>query len=213
MRQKDTERIGLHVAHLGRCAYREIQVGVINMSEAEQMKNMGYAVELFIKGSESEDIQHLFKETNSILADIDAKPHISLAVFDEVDIPKLCVILHDFAARLEQLTIRFSSIGLFPGTENIVFLAPVVTESLISAHAILHRYLADANMKCHSYYLHGAWVPHCTITAEEPLEKSIESIQKIHSAQVLGEYHFDSIHLVKFRPVVSLASFKLGNGK
>lgn len=200
------------MAHHGKKAYREIQFGVINMSEAEKMKNMGYAVELFIKDNESKTIQHLFKETNSILADIAAKPHISLAVFDEVDIPKLCIILHDFAARLTPLTIRFSSIGLFPGTENIVFLAPVVTESLISAHAMLHRYLADADMKCHSYYLPGAWVPHCTITAEESLTQAIESIQKIHSAQVLGEYSFDSIHLVKFRPVVSLASFQLGNG-
>lgn len=200
------------MAHLGRYAYKEIQFGVINMSEAEQMKNMGYAVELFIKGSESEDIQHLFKETNSILADIDAKPHISLAVFDEVDIPKLCIILHEFASRLEPLTIRFSSIGLFPGTENIVFLAPVATESLISTHAMLHRYLADADMKCHSYYLPGAWVPHCTITAEESLAQAMETIQKIHIAQVLGEYSFDSIHLVKFRPVVSLASLQIGNG-
>ena len=168
---------------------------------------VGYAVELYFKSGESETIHRLFKTTNSILADIDAKPHISLAVFDEVDIPRLCVILHEFAARLEPLTIRFSYIGLFPGTENIVFLAPVVTESLISAHAMLHRYLADADMKCHSYYLPGAWVPHCTITAEELLAQATETIQKIHSAQVLGEYHFDSIHLVKFRPVVSLASF------
>jgi 2'-5' RNA ligase len=183
------------------------------MSETKQMKNVGYAVELFIKLDESESIQRLFKETNSILADIDTRPHISLAVFDEVDIPKLCIILHDFAARLEPLTLRFSSIGLFPGTENIVFLAPVVTELLISAHAMLHRYLADADMKCHSHYLPGTWVPHCTITAEEPLEKSIESIQKIHSAQVLGEYSFESVHLIKFRPVVSLASFQLGNEK
>jgi len=174
------------------------------------MKNIGYAVELFIKEDETEAIHRLFRETNSVLANIDAKPHISLAVFDEVHIPKLCVILHDFASRMEPLTIRFSSIGLFPGSENIVFLAPVVTESLISAHAMLHRYLTDANMKCHLHYLPGAWVPHCTITAEEPLEKSIESIQKIHSAQVLGEYSLDSIHLVKFRPVVSLASFQLG---
>lgn len=54
------------------------------MSENEQMKNMGYAVELFIKEDESEAIRRLFKETNSVLADINAKPHISLAVFDEV---------------------------------------------------------------------------------------------------------------------------------
>lgn len=173
---------------------------------------MGYAVELLLRDDESQGIRTLFSTTRSVLADIGTTPHISLAVFDDVDVPCLSRIVQAFARRTAPFTLRMASVGLFPGTENVVFLAPVVTQSLLQLHAALHDQLAAHGMACHPYYLPDVWVPHCSVSVEEPLDRSLDMIKAIHDANVLGEYTIDTVTLISFRPVVTLASFHLGNG-
>ena len=172
---------------------------------------MGYAVELYLRDDESQDIRRLFTTTRSVLADIGTTPHVSLAVFDDVEVPSLTRIVGDFAARTSPFTLRMSSVGLFAGAENVVFLAPVVTESLLQVHAALHDLISAKGLSCHPDYLPGAWVPHCAVTVEEPLDWSLDTIKAIHDASVLGKYTFDNVHVVQFRPVVTLSSFRLGN--
>jgi hypothetical protein len=105
-----------------------------------------------------------------------------------------------------------SSVAAFPGPVNVVFLAPVVTGTLLTLHASLHNQLTAEGLSCHPYYLPDAWVPHCAVTVEEPLGRSLDTIKAIHAADVLGEYTIDNVNVVEFRPVVTLASFDLGNG-
>jgi 2'-5' RNA ligase len=173
---------------------------------------MGYAVELFLRDEESQAIRRLFSTTRSILADIGTTPHVSLAVFDDVDVPKLTRIVRVFAARTAPFRLRMASVGTFPGQENVVFLAPVVTGSLLKVHASLHDQLEAEGISCHPYYLPGLWVPHCAVTVEEPVGRSLDTIKAIHEANVLGEYTMDNVNVVKFRPVVTLSSFDLGSG-
>lgn len=172
---------------------------------------MGYAVELFLKDDDQcQAIRQLFATTGSILAQIGACPHISLAVFEDVDTAKLIGIVKSFAAQTPRMTVRFSSVGLFPGLQNVVFLAPVVTSRLLSAHEALQRQLAEDNLLCEPCYCPGSWVPHCTITVEEPFEDSLNTIRQAYDREVLGEYEIDRVAVVEFRPVVNLAAFRLG---
>lgn len=168
---------------------------------------MGYAVELFLKDEEAKAIRRLFSTTRSVLADIGATPHVSLAVFEDVDVPKLTGIVRTFAARTAPFKIRLSSIGIFPGQANVVFLAPVVTENLLKAHASIQEQLAAEGLSCHPYYSTDLWVPHCAVTMEEPLSRSFDTIKAIQDSNVLGEYTIDNVNVVKFRPVVTLSSF------
>jgi 2'-5' RNA ligase len=173
---------------------------------------MGYAVELFLRDDESKAISELFSATRSILANIGTTPHISLAVFNDVDVPKLTRIVRTFAACTAPFAMRFSSVGVFPGEENVVFLAPVVTASVLELHASLHEQLAVEGLSCHPYYLPGEWVPHLAVTMEEPIIQSTETIKAIHDADVLGDYTIDNVNVVQFRPVVTLSQFRLGLG-
>ena len=173
---------------------------------------MGYAVELFIERDRAQAIRRLFSATRSVLADIGTTPHVSLAVFDDdVNVSTLATIVRAFAAQAAPFEIRFSSVGLFPGPKNVVFLAPVVSASLLATHARLHSRLRDEGLICHPCYLPGAWVPHCAITLEESMAQSLGTIRRIHEADVLGEYAIDSVSVVRFRPVVTLSSFRLRN--
>ncbi|MBI4766862.1 MAG: 2'-5' RNA ligase family protein [Deltaproteobacteria bacterium] len=172
---------------------------------------MGYAVEMFLRDEESPAIRQLFSTTRSVLADIGTTPHVSLAVFEDVDVPKLIQIVRGFAARIASFRLRFSSVGTFPGRENVVFLAPVVTGVLLRVHTSLHEQLAVQGLSCHPHYLPGLWVPHCAVTVDEPIGSSLNTIKAIHDANVLGEYTIDNVNVVEFRPVVTLASFGLRN--
>jgi 2'-5' RNA ligase len=170
---------------------------------------MGYAVELFLNADESKAIRRLFSTTGSVLADIGTTPHITLAVFKDIDLAKLEPIVHSLAESVAAFRIRFSSVGLFPGEDNVVFLAPVVTSALLELHGALHVRLQAAGMSSDPYYLPEAWVPHCAITTEEPAVQSLETIRQVCDANVLGDYTVEDIHVVRFRPVVTLTSFRL----
>lgn len=173
---------------------------------------MGYAVEMLLRASEAQVIRELFTKTGSVLAGIGTSPHISLAVFDDVDVPKLTAVVEAFAQDTPPFKIRFSSIGIFPGKDNVVFLAPVVTPFLLSIHKSLHDQLVTQGISCDAYYLPGAWVPHCAITVEEPIAMTSDTIRKIHEHNALGEYEIDQVAVVKFRPAVDVARYSLTKG-
>ena len=170
---------------------------------------MGYAVELALDKPDAEPLRNLFELTNSIMLELEAIPHVSLAVFEEVDTAKLVNVVGAFAKETQPFCLRFSSIGIFPGEENVVFLAAVVTEELLRLHAELHERLNAARLDSDPLYQPGAWVPHCTITMSEPLGESLETIRTIHGQEALGEYRVSEIQVIEFRPVVNLASFQL----
>ena len=173
---------------------------------------MGYAVELSLEDPAAEAIRRLFESTDSLMSRIAASPHISLAVFENVDPSRLIDVVRPFADNTKAFGIRLSSIGLFPGNENVVFLAPVVTTELLTVHKTFHDRLGAAGLSGDPHYLPGIWVPHCTITQEEHLSDALETIRSTHGAKVLGEYRISEVQVIEFRPVVSLASFRLSEG-
>ncbi len=170
---------------------------------------MGYAVEMFFEETGSQPIRRLFDSIDSPLPKIGALPHVSLALFDAVDVSRLIDVSGAFAHNTCAFGIRFSSVGLFSGDDTVVFLAPVVTDELLGLHRSFHMRLEAAGLCSDPYYAPGYWVPHCTITIEEPLPGAFDTIETIHAAKVMGEYLVSSIHVVEFRPVVDLASFDL----
>lgn len=173
---------------------------------------MGYAVALFLEDPAAKAIRKLFQQTDSLMSRIGASPHVSLAVFDNVDTSRLIPVVRSFAEKTQSLNLRLSSIGVFPNDDNVVFLAAAVTTELLALHKQFHDDLKTAGLSSDPLYLPGAWVPHCTITMEQTLPHALETIQIIHAEKVMGEYPISEIHVVEFRPVVSLASFKLDKG-
>jgi len=171
---------------------------------------MNYAVELFVKQDQAQPIRRLFRDTGSILTELGASPHISFAVFPDVNMGRLTPVVQRLAEQTAPLTVRFSSIGMFPGKRNVVFLAPVATPALLEAHAFFYAKLKEQSLPCDPYYLPGAWVPHCTITMAEPIADALHAIERLHGANALGEVVLDEIHIVRYSPAESLAAFRLG---
>ena len=112
---------------------------------------MGYAVELCLEDSTTEAIRKLFELTDSLMLQIKASPHVSLAVFDNVDTLKIIEVVRSFAENTQSFNLRLCSIGIFPGEENVVFLATVVTNDLLMLHKSFHDKLKAAGLSSREF--------------------------------------------------------------
>ena len=117
----------------------------------------------------------------SIFSTLGASPHISLAVFEQYNPERLHALMKKLAASFPPTPFRLSSIGTFPGKEGVLFLAPVVTDSLLEIHNRVHRALDKVVESSWVYYFPGGWVPHCTLSIRltwKKLAKGIELLRR-----------------------------------
>jgi 2'-5' RNA ligase len=95
------------------------------------------------------------------------RPHVSLAVYGQLDVERFRSALTAFAAGRAPLETTLASWGVFPGAEAVVFLAPVVTREMLALQEDFLARFAEFGAPPH-YYGPGAWVPHCTLAAGLP---------------------------------------------
>lgn len=144
------------------------------------------------------------------------EPHVSLAVYDDegvVDSAALMALVEGFATSEAPLTIVFSSLGIFPTEENVLFLAPVVTPRLLRLHARWHEHAAVLAPACWDHYVPGSWVPHCTLAVRWPAALLIDAVGQLWASwsPLAGELR--ELALVHAEPVETLAEYPLtGSG-
>ena len=91
---------------------------------------MGYAVELFYDHESEIAVRKVWDGAGealgrSSLSNMGARPHISLAVYnDDLDPAGFPEKLQEFAESTEPFEFRLSSVGTFPGNEGVVYLSP-----------------------------------------------------------------------------------------
>lgn len=177
---------------------------------------MGYAVELYFNSQIEKrvrDLRHTLVEQgiSSTLDKLGDRPHVSLAVFSDVDFDKLASLAEKFANEIEPFEFQLSAISTFPTDENVLFLSPIPTNQLLNCHHDFHHRLTKAELTPLLYYVPENWMPHCSIEMDIPnkqLTKAMEVCKKSFTP-LLGQ--FQEIGIVKFRPVKPLASWSLGN--
>jgi hypothetical protein len=82
---------------------------------------------------------------------------------------------------------------------KIPFSCPVVTMDLLTLHNNLHKRLQQNDLQCSPNYLPGSWVPHCTITMDEPWDNCIKNLELIHGLGLLGDYQFNRMDVVEIK--------------
>ena len=160
---------------------------------------------------------HLSKTTDRLRQDLlvrapnaekqlDYPPHITLAVIEDGE--RVDPMIQQLAAACQntgQLKIKMSHFGIFSGIPSYVFLAPVVTQSLLA----LHENIAEAvrGQQIREHHLVGSWVPHVTVaTLKGKPEMALEAAMRNFDHH---DGHITAIELVQFPPVEILASFPL----
>ena len=146
---------------------------------------------------------------NTVMLDVGAQPHISLAVFEDLDPKALGADLSRFAEVTRPLSLDLAFAGTFPTTEGVVFLAPVVTQELLEVHRRFHSLQRDRGVDCVAYYRPGRWVPHCTVAIDVAPDKMGAALELCVQSEAFGTVELDEVSLIEFRPVREIYTFPL----
>lgn len=126
---------------------------------------MNYAVELIFDDESQNVINRLRKllEDHGVHDEAVKLNHISIGDYSTDDIEGLKAGVLEFANRIRPFGITLCPVGTFMTAENVIFLAPVMTEELKSVHDKFVGFMSGFDGELNPYYDIDKWVPHCTI--------------------------------------------------
>jgi hypothetical protein len=90
-------------------------------------------------------------------------PHFSWQVSENYDWLKLEPILVELAQKTAAFQVRTAGIGVFTGSNPIIYLALVKEANFLHIHQWLCDHVSLAGMNFNPYYLPTAWMPHITL--------------------------------------------------
>ncbi|OPL18517.1 MAG: hypothetical protein AVO35_04085 [Candidatus Aegiribacteria sp. MLS_C] len=104
------------------------------------------------------------------------KPHLTLAIWEDLDPDLILDDLRDFAKTHRAFPVTFSTVATFGRESGTVFLGPVFTPSLLIVHEQLYRIFGAVKDLSAGLYRPGSWVPHCSLTIGLPPESMPDAI-------------------------------------
>lgn len=139
----------------------------------------------------------------------DDPPHVTLAVLpDGADAPAALATASHLVARTPVPPITLASLGLFPGPQPVLFLAPVVTAALLACHAdAMARLPRDA---VHPHSRAGTGFPMVTL-ATGPVEAPA-LLAALEAAQLPMTAALERLGVVRFPPACILSNTLLPTG-
>ncbi len=142
------------------------------------------------------------------------RPHLTLAVYDVIDLQPLLPRLDSFARGLRPMAIRFASIGIFAaGGRATIFLAPVANRVLLDLHDGFHREFADCLDRCVAHYRPAYWVPHLTLAQDVENADLPPAVARLADIVVPFAAALDVLSIIRFMPVERIGHFALGAGR
>ena len=177
---------------------------------------MPFAVELYMGDPAAIAVRQLWQSLvqegipSQPLA-LGARPHISLCVYESLDPPLVAKKLKIFARQFEPFSFVLESVDTFPGSNGVVFLAPLLSDGLIQAHRRFHKEFDRYRATASPYYLPKNWQPHCTVAEDLSSEQVSHAIEVCRKAHLPIRGQFVQISLIEFRPIKEVCLFALGN--
>lgn len=162
---------------------------------------VGQAVELYFDVDAQARVLAEWDRIGSGLAELGARPHVTLAVFRPPTDPGPVIDAIDrWVAHEAPMEVSLQSVGMFDA--GVVFLAPVASASLIAAHARFHDLLGDVERW--DLYLPGRWVPHCTMAIGLDRAGQARTAAELLDGNGLGPARIERVGFVEYNPVRSL---------
>lgn len=135
-------------------------------------------------------------------------PHITLAIYERIELPILLAAFADTVAAGQAVRLRFDDICQFGDGSPVVWAAPGPDAGLDALHRALHGAIDPA--RCHPHYRPGAWVPHCTLASGIAVHRLDEALGALKASFQPFEVLFDIADCLTFPPVRPLARRCLG---
>ena len=178
---------------------------------------MPFAIQLFFDPASDTAVRSLWAELASTevpfpLRDSGNRPHVSLAIYSELNTAVCAGLLNSFAETRSPLALSIASLGIFPGEQAVVFLAPIVSSSLMDLHRQVHQLLQDTGTLPSTYYLPGHWTPHCTLATRVPPHFLSQAVAIGLGMSFPLPISIEEIGVIEYTPVNHLFSFRLTGG-
>ena len=175
---------------------------------------MTYAIEMFFDNETEDKIMSLAKKIadaglSTKYLEWKTRPHVTLAIFNDVDEDKCRKLLERFAKTHNAFPAFLDSIGMFNDTKTI-FLSPTMTRSMYDLHSELYALMNEFDSQGWEWYQPDGWVPHCTIalTSEDEENTFYQASNLILREFEKLEGLYNSVGLVKITfPVEELVTF------
>lgn len=175
---------------------------------------MPFAIELALDAASAAVVRHVWRELETAgltyMARSGAHPHLSLGIWDTLDLPGFRTALAAFAWEIEPIDVMLAHVRTF--STGAVFLAPEADPRLAALHAGFHRRFAHLGTGAWDYYVPGSWVPHCTLAMDLTEDLTPTALAIARRAPLPLTARLDRIGIVAFRPVTQLCAFDLGVG-
>lgn len=165
-------------------------------------------VELFFDASSESQVRGLWDEFASFgypfMRDSGARPHITLALCESVDVSGASKLLDRFAAATPSFAVSLSSFGVFPGAQSPAYLAPKVTSELLDLHACFLMEFSAVGRDFSPLYSPQQWVPHCTLTPDLSPQHLGSALEVCRSSGLPLTCTISEIGLVEYWPCKQL---------
>lgn len=177
--------------------------------------SQGYAIELYFDPALENQVLKAWnmlarRQISTQLIEIESRPHLTLFSSPYVDISKVESILRNFAMKSEPLSVCFSSIGSLPNDNNVLFLGPTPSLSLLQFHSQLCDAMKKEGIEIAEEYLPDTWFPYCAVAEEAPKARMAEAFTVLRDLKMPVSGYAMDISLVEYPPVRELVSLTLG---
>jgi 2'-5' RNA ligase len=173
---------------------------------------MPYGVMLYFDDQTEKTILNIWQslaENNlsSGMLDAGIRPHITLAIYEELDCRSCENVLTKITTKTASLPIQFTHLGIFTNPEPVVFASPLVTKELLDFHKDLQARLANEGKNPWELYIPGQWVPHCTLSLGYKIENQAEIIRICQTMSLPMDVRAVQLGVVNFKPVKDLFNY------
>lgn len=132
---------------------------------------MTYAVVLYLDNETEGKVMSLIQKLadnrlSTKFLEYKVRPHVTLAMFHDIDEIKCVELLRDFAKERKALPAHLDSVGMFNDTKA-VFINPTMTRNMFQFQSDVHEALKGFDTRGFEWYLPDGWVPHCAVAMNE----------------------------------------------
>lgn len=109
------------------------------------------------------------------------RPHVSLVVADRITRAQASAATEPLSGAAD-LTLRLSSVAVFPGRSGVLYLSVVPTLRLLRLHHEIHARLVGSGVESGRHYLPDVWVPHCTLAqglAQDEVTSAVRAVKRL----------------------------------
>ena len=176
---------------------------------------MAYAIELFLDQETCKHIRRVWERLHDLgvggpLYDSGAFPHITLSIFDELDLEASKRGIDLLAGRFTSFDLTFTEIATFTEARNVVFMKAEESPALRDMKEFLSSTLAATSAEEWFYSREDRWVPHVTLAIDVPSDRMGTAVEIASDIPLPLTSRALKVGVVQLEPLKHLASRDLG---